>query len=114
MQEMFEKLAKSEFRSKFKLNDKYKSYIHEQGFEKIRSHAKDFIAKRIAPANIPNDGKQTPMKNHPVFIAQHATATCCRKCINKWHGFSVNIELNEKQQKYLVDIIMLWIENQVK
>lgn len=38
----------------------------------IRQHAQDFIAKREAPAFIPNDGKQTPMKGHPVFIAQHS------------------------------------------
>ncbi len=25
------------------------------------------------------------MKGHPVFVAQHATATCCRECIRKWH-----------------------------
>lgn len=114
MQEIFEKLAKSEFRSKFKLKDKDKAYVQKLGLDKIKSHAKDFIAARIAPADIPNDGKQTPMKNHPVFTAQHATATCCRKCINKWHGFAKNIELDEKQQEYLVDLIMQWIKNQMK
>lgn len=114
MQEIFEKLAKSKFRSKFKLNDKYKTYVQTQGLDKIRSHAQDFIRQRIAPANIPNDGKQTPMKNHPVFIAQHATATCCRKCINKWHGFPTNIELTQAQQKYIVSLIMFWIETQMK
>lgn len=113
MQEIFKKLAKSEFRSKFKLKDKDKTYIQKQGLDKIRSHAEDFILKRIAPANIQNDGKQTPMKNHPVFIAQHATATCCRKCIHKWHGFPINIELTKTQQEYIVDLIMSWIENQL-
>ena len=43
------------------------------------------IIKRIAPKEPLNDGKQTPMKGHPVFIAQHATATCCRECTRKWH-----------------------------
>lgn len=114
MQEIFEKLAKSEFRSKFKLKDKDKAYVQKLGLDKIKSHAKDFIVTRIAPADIPNDGKQTPMKNHPVFIAQHATATCCRKCISKWHGFSQNVELNQEQQEYLVDLIMQWIKNQMK
>ena len=60
-------------------------YINEKGLDVIRQHAQDFIAKREAPAFIPNDGKQTPTKGHPVFIAQHATATCCRECIRKWH-----------------------------
>lgn len=113
MQDILEKLSQSKFRSRFKLGDKYKSYVKEQGLDKIRKHAQDFISKRIAPAFIPNDGKQTPMKNHPVFIAQHATASCCRKCISKWHGFAIGMELNEKQQEYLVNLIMSWIEKQM-
>ena len=73
----------------------------------------DFIAKRIAPADISNDGKQTPMRGHPVFTAQHATATCCRGCINKWHKFPKGAQLTKEQQKYLVDLIMQWIKRQV-
>ena len=69
----------------------------------IREHARDFIAKKEAPAVILNDGKQTPMKGHPVFIAQHATATCCRQCIQKWHKMRPGRVLNHIQQEYLVD-----------
>lgn len=110
--EIFDRLSKSEFRKKFKLNSKDKKYLEEKGFEIIKSHAKDFIKKRIAPSNIPNDGKQTPMRGHPVFTAQHATATCCRGCINKWHKFPKGIELNEQQQEYLVNLIMEWLRRQ--
>ena len=106
---LFDALAKSTFRSRFKLKDKDKEYIAQKGIETIKSHAKDFIAKRIAPAEISNDGKQTPMRGHPVFIAQHATATCCRGCIEKWHKFPKGLELNQRQQEYLVDVIMEWI-----
>ncbi len=113
-EEVFKKLAKSDFRSKFKLREKELKYIEEKGLEVIRSHAYDFISKRIAPALIKNDGKQTPMKGHPVFIAQHATATCCRGCINKWHHFPKGTELTQKQQEYLVNLIMEWIVRQVK
>ena len=108
--DLFQRLAKSKFRSKFHLRDKEKSYILEKGLDTIESHAKDFISKRIAPAQIPNDGKQTPMRGHPVFIAQHATATCCRGCIEKWHKIPKGIQLNNTQQEYLVNIIMEWIE----
>lgn len=107
--DIFERLAKSEFRSRFKLSKKDLAYIEEKGLDTIRSHAEDFIAKRIAPADIKNDGKQTPMKNHPVFVAQHATATCCRGCISKWHNFPKGRALTEQEQAYLVDIIMEWI-----
>ena len=80
----------------------------------IRQHAKDFIAKREAPAYIANDGKQTPMRGHPVFIAQHATATCCRECIRKWHKMQPGKELSQVQQDYLVDVIMTWIQKEMK
>lgn len=81
---IFDKLAVSDFRSKFKLSQNDKNYIIKKGFSMIEKHAGDFVLKRISPSFIPNDGKQTPMKGHPVFTAQHATATCCRKCIKKW------------------------------
>lgn len=113
-EELYEKLAKSKFRSKFKLKEKDLDYIHTKGIDTIRSHAKDFISKRIAPANIPNDGKQTPMRGHPVFIAQHATACCCRGCIEKWHKIPKGKELNQEQQEYLVNVIMEWIKKQLE
>lgn len=112
-EQIFTKLEKSDFRRKFKLKDTDKKYIEEKGLDVIKSHAQDFIKKRIAPADIKNDGKQTPMKGHPVFIAQHATATCCRSCINKWHKFPKGVELTQTQQDYLVGLIMCWIEKQL-
>ena len=82
--------------------------------ERIRQHAEDFISKREAPAYIANDGKQTPMRGHPVFIAQHATATCCRECIRKWHKMQPGKELSQVQQEYLVDVIMTWIQKEIE
>ncbi len=111
--ELFNRLAKSEFRSRFKLKEKDLKYIQDKGLDTIRSHAEDFIRTRIAPAVIPNDGKQTPMRNHPVFIAQHATATCCRKCISKWHHIPKGVELTKEQQEYIVNVIMEWITRQM-
>lgn len=111
--ELFERLSKSEFRSRFKLKEKDRLYLDKKGFETIKLHAGDFIAKRIAPAEIPNDGKQTPTKGHPVFTAQHATACCCRGCINKWHKFPKGVQLTSEQQEYLVNVIMEWIKRQV-
>lgn len=112
--DILNRLGKSDFRVKFRLKTKELEYIEQRGLETIKSHARDFISKRIAPAEIPNDGKQTPMRGHPVFIAQHATATCCRGCINKWHKFPKNVQLSQGQQDYLVDLIMEWIKRQVK
>ena len=113
MTDIFDKLAKSDFRSKFKLKQKDKDYISQKGLNTIEQHAYDFISKRLAPADIPNDGKQTPMKGHPVFIAQHAAACCCRGCLSKWHKIPKGIELTQSQQDYVVKIIMEWIKRQL-
>ena len=112
-EEILKNLSKSDFRRKFKLKDKDRQYYLDKGYDTIKKHATDFISKRIAPAEIPNDGKQTPTKGHPVFTAQHATATCCRGCISKWHKFPKGIALNENQQEYLVNLIMEWLEKEI-
>lgn len=111
---LFYKLSQSAFRSRFKLSQRDKLYIEEKGLDTIEFHARDFIAKRLAPEHPANDGKQTPMKGHPVFIAQHATATCCRGCLSKWHQISQGRELNQRQQDYVVKVIMTWINKQIK
>jgi len=109
---MLNSLKQSKFRSKFKLSQKDRDYIATKGLETIKDHAYQFINSRVAPAFPKNDGKQTPMKGHPVFIAQHGTATCCRKCIQKWHGIEKGRELNGAEVDYVVALIMGWIERQ--
>ncbi len=111
---VLESLSKSTFRNKFHLKEKEINYIKEKGIDKIQEHAKDFINKRLAPAVIQNDGKQTPMRGHPVFIAQHATATCCRGCIYKWHKIPKGVELSEEQKNYICEVIMTWIQREIK
>ena len=109
---ILEVLSKSKFRSSFSLKEKDIKYINDKGMDVIQTHAYDFITKRLAPSFIPNDGKQTPMRGHPVFIAQHATATCCRGCLYKWHKIKPGIELTEEQINYVVKVIMEWIKNE--
>lgn len=106
---LFERLRKSDFRNRFHLSDREKVYIAEKGMETIRSHARDFVSKRMSAENPENGGKQTPMKGHPVFIAQHATACCCRGCLEKWHHIPAGKVLNQEEQSYIVDVLMEWI-----
>lgn len=108
--EALEKLNHSKFRSSFHLRKYQKEYIKEKGMDVIESHARDFVRDRLAPAEIENDGRQTPMKGHPVFIAQHATATCCRGCLCKWYRVPEHTELTPVQQEKIVRLIMAWIE----
>lgn len=108
------KLENSKFRSSFHLSKKDIEYISEKGIDTIRAHASDIIKKRLSPAVINNDGRQTPMKGHPVFIAQHACACCCRGCLNKWYKVPQNKELSESQQEKIVNLLMAWIEKEIK
>ena len=108
------KLQKSKFRSGFHLDEKNVKYIDEKGLDVIRSHAADFVAKRLAPAEIPNDGKQTPMRGHPVFVAQHACACCCRGCLNKWYRVPQGRALTESEQRRTVNLLMAWIEKEYR
>lgn len=112
--EALEKLRKSAFRAKFHLSEKDKAYIREKGMNTIRIHAQDFIRRRLAPAAIPNDGKQTPMRGHPVFLAQHACACCCRGCLAKWYRIPPGRELTESQQAKIVNLLMAWIEREMR
>lgn len=107
-------LEKSKFRSSFKLGLKDIKYIEQKGMDTIVSHAKDFVASRLADKSKFKDGKQTPMHGHPVFIAQHATATCCRECLSKWHHIEHSHVLTNEEQEYVVSVIIAWIKLQIK
>ena len=111
-----ERLGMSRFRSRFSLNEKEKEYVRTKGMAVIKQHAAEIVRKRLAPAEIRNDGKQTPMRHglHPVFIAQHATACCCRGCFEQWHGIPKGVRLSQSEQGYAVSLITEWIRRQTE
>src|SRR5919202_7068506 len=109
VREVLAALKKSEFRSRIDLRKKELDYLRAKGMETVLRHAADFIEKRLAPAEPPNDGKQTPWRNHPVFVAQHATATCCRTCLQKWHEIPKGRALTEVEKRYVVEVIKGWL-----
>jgi hypothetical protein len=111
--QIFGQLAQSKFRSRIHLNDKDRQYFLTKGDRAVREHAHQFIAKRLAPADPPNDGRQTPWRGHPVFVAQHATATCCRSCLEKWHGIPKGRELSTREHEHVIAAIVRWIEREV-
>ena len=84
-----------------------------RGLQAIRRHADDLIARRVAPADPPRDGKQTPYRGHPVFVAQHATATCCRGCLERNHEIARGHELTADERRYVTDVIIRWIEREI-
>jgi len=113
IEQLFTALARSTFRQSFRLNAKDTAYLQEKGLPVILSHAEDFISKRLAPAIIANDGKQTPMRGHPVFVGQHATATCCRGCLEKWHRIPHGRALTSEEQAYVVRVLERWLSERL-
>jgi len=113
-EQALEKLSRSEFRSRFKLTEKDKEYVREKGIDAIRSHAVEFIRTRLAPAYPKNDGRQTPMRGHPVFVAQHACACCCRGCLEKWYKVPRGVELDDGKINRIADLIIFWISRQIE
>ena len=109
----FEKLSRSRFRSSFHLTAADRAYVEEKGMETIRRPADDFVRQKLAPTHPINDGKQTPMHGHPVFKAMHATASCCRGCLNKWYHVPLGVPLSEDLQTRIVNFLMAWIERQM-
>jgi hypothetical protein len=112
--DIFASLAHSAFRSRFHLSERDRVYIAAKGMPVVLDHARDFIDKRLAPAAPRNDGKQTPMRGHPVFVAQHATATCCRGCLANWHGIPAGHALDDAERAHALAVIERWILGQIE
>ena len=112
LDELFAALARSKFRSRQRLGVKERAYLREKTLPVVLEHGRRFVAQRLAPAEPENDGRQTPMRGHPVFIAQHATATCCRGCLAKWHHIARGRSLANEEIDYVLRVIERWLEAQ--
>jgi len=112
LEEVFGRLPKSAFRQRFQLAAADQAYIREKGLPTVLEHARDFVKRRLAPAEPRIDSKQTPFRGHPAFIAQHATATCCRGCLAKWYTIPAGRELTAVEQAHVVEAIGRWLRSQ--
>ena len=107
-------LARSPFRRKFRLSVDDRALVREQGLEQMLVQAQEFVAQRLTPALPENEGRQTPFRGHPVFVAQHGTATCCRRCLEKWHHIQSGRMLSAAEENYIVTIIAAWLRGQLR
>src|SRR5687768_9039417 len=113
LDDVFRRLAASSFRRKFKLEGRERAYLEMWGVPHVMKQAAELIRTRLAPAQPKNDGRQTPWRNHPVFVAQHATATCCRGCLEKTHAIAKGHELDAAERKHVLDTIERWLTQQL-
>ena len=108
--ELKQKLEASGRLKKFVLGEPEREYVTSRGMDILRLHATDFVNKRLAPENPKNDGRQTPTKGHPVFIAQHATGCNDRDGLVEFFGIEKGRALTDEEVEKVVDAILRWIE----
>jgi hypothetical protein len=102
------------FGRRFHLRGRERATAEQRGPQTMRAHAAEIIADRLAPAEPRNDGRQTPYRNHPVFVAQHATGTCCRSCLETWHAIAKGHRLDRDERAYVVEVIGRWIDRELE
>jgi hypothetical protein len=106
-------IGRHPFRAKFHLRARERAIVQLRGMPAVREHATELFGRRVAPAEPHKDGRQTPYRGHPVFVAQHATATCCRTCLERFHAIPKGHALDPTEQAYAVDVICRWIEREL-
>lgn len=112
LEQVFAALQKSAFRRRFRLQGNDLDYLRAKGLPTVMEHARGFVAQRLAPAMPANDGRQTPYRGHPVFVAQHATACCCRGCLEKWHRIPRGRALDAAEENYVATVLERWLRQQ--
>ena len=103
------RLARSPFRSRFRLKRADRAYLAAHPRPVVEAQASRILAERLSPAFPANDGRQTPMRGHVVFIAQHALGICCRGCLAKWHGIPAGRPLTEEEVEFVVSVHLAWL-----
>jgi hypothetical protein len=111
--ERLDAIGRHPFRAKFHLHGRERAEVKLRGMSTIRAHARDLITRRVAPAEPHRDGRQTPWRGHPVFVAQHATGTCCRSCLQRLHEIPKGHVLAPDELDYVVAVICRWIEREL-
>ncbi len=109
----FHRLGLSAFRRKFRLQGKELAYLRTWGLPHVMKQGADLIKQRLALAAPRNDGSQTPWRNHPIFVAQHATGTCCRGCLEKTYGIAKGRALTVEQTAHVLSAIERWLREEL-
>jgi len=89
------------------------NYARRKGIVGLRVAAERRIRTSVGPAQPWRDGTQTSMNGNPLYYPQHATATCCRKCIEYWHGVEMNRPLTEDEVQYFTVLLNMFVDDRI-
>ena len=89
-------------------------YARRKGKIALAQAAQKRIQQAVGNPTHPLQGRQTPRESSPtanaIHYAQHATASCCRPCLEEWHGIPLDRPLTTDELTYLTELAMLYVE----
>lgn len=98
-----------------KIDQRALNHARRKGKRELRIAARARLVTSIGPASekLFRDGMQTPRSGSILFYAQHATAACCRKCVEYWHDIPSDRDLTSEELDYLTDLVWLYVEERL-
>jgi uncharacterized protein DUF4186 len=98
------------------INQHAMNHARRKGRKGLRERVRKHLSTAIGPANPWHDGIQTPMEMeapNAIPYGQHATATCCRKCVEYWHGIPRGKIICEQDLIYLAELVCRFLEERI-
>lgn len=89
------------------------NHAHRKGKSKLRDAVEQRIRKSVSSVAPSFDGRQTPTDGNIIFYAQHATACCCRKCMEYWHNIPPGRALTGEEMAYFIELVWLYITDRL-
>jgi hypothetical protein len=89
------------------------AHARRKGGVLLREAAAHRLRQSVGSANPPRDGRQTPMDGNIIYFAQHATACCCRTCMEYWHAIPKGRELSDEEIAYFTELVMLYVNERM-
>jgi Domain of unknown function (DUF4186) len=90
-----------------------KRHAQRKGRIELKDSARDRLRKHLAVAEPPRDGRQTPLQGNAIYYAQHATATCCRTCLEYWHDIPKGRPLTNEEFNYCATLVDLFLDEKL-
>lgn len=88
-------------------------HAQRKGRKALKESVRNRLGKYLAVAEPPRDGRQTPMVGNAIYYAQHATATCCRTCLEYWHDIPKARPLTPEELDYCAGLIDLYLDQKL-
>ena len=95
------------------LDERAVRHAQRKGRIQLKVAARSRLTKYLASAQLARDGRQTPFEGNAIYYAQHATATCCRTCLQYWHDIPKGRELTTEEQEYCAALVHCFLDDRL-